>query len=138
MEIKGIKTVTARFKRLTKLADLQVKSSVQRNADQIFAEALANVPIDRGFLRDSGNVNTQNPYLGIVAFGGTLAPYAPFVEFGTGEDFATDPSFNKFAEQFKRGPGHNMKPQPYLVPAFLKYRKIFLKDMRKIAKNISK
>jgi hypothetical protein len=31
-----------------------------------------------------------------------------------------------------------MKAQPYLIPAFIKYRKIFLKDMKQIAKNISK
>ena len=138
MEIRGIKTVTARFKSLSKKADLQVKSSVQRNTDQIFAEALANVPIDRGFLRDSGNANTQNPYLGIVAFGGDLAPYAPYVEFGTGGQTVVPSGFDKFAMQFYVNGQGNMKPQPYLIPAFIKYRKIFLNDMRKIAKNISK
>jgi HK97 gp10 family phage protein len=138
MEIKGIKTVTARFKKLSKRADLQVKSSVQRNTDQIFDEALANVPIDRGFLRDSGNANTQNPYLGIVYFGGDLAPYAPYVEFGTGENTEVPQGFDKFAMQFYVNGQGRTKPHPYLIPAFIKYSKIFLQDMRKIAKNISK
>jgi HK97 gp10 family phage protein len=136
--IKGIKSVTARFQRLSKQADLQVKSSVRRNADQIFEEALSAVHVKDNHLRSSGNVNTQNPYLGIVAFGGSPAPYAPYVEFGTGENVAIPAGFAKFAMEFYvNGKGRTM-PHPYLIPAYIKYSKIFLKDMRQIAKNISK
>ncbi len=138
MKVRNYKTVTARFKRLTKEADLAVKSSVQRNTDQIFKEALSAVPVDLGDLRASGNPNTQNPYLGIVAFGGDLAPYAPYVEFGTGSNVRIPQGFSDFAMQyFVNGKG-TMKAQPYLIPAFIKYRKIFLKDMKQIAKNIGK
>jgi HK97 gp10 family phage protein len=138
MKVKNYKTVTARFKRLSKQADLQVRSSIQRNTDQIFDEALSAVPVDLGDLRGSGNANTQNPYLGIVAFGGDLAPYAPYVEFGTGTNVRIPQGFSAFAMQyFVNGKG-TMKAQPYLIPAFIKYRKIFLKDMKQIAKNISK
>jgi hypothetical protein len=136
--IKGVKSVTARFQRLSKQADLQVKSSVRRNADQIFAEAISAVPVKFGDLRGSGNVNTQNPYLGIVAFGGSPAPYAPYVEFGTGENAVIPAGFSKFAMEFYvNGKGRTM-PHPYLIPAYIKYSKIFLKDMKQIAKNISK
>jgi HK97 gp10 family phage protein len=136
--IRGIVAVTARLKKLSKRADLQVKSSVQRNTDQILDEALQNVPIDRGFLRDSGDKNTQNPYLGIVTFGGDLAPYAPYVEFGTGENAEIPEGFDEFAMKFYVNGQGRTKPHPYLIPAFIKYKKIFLQDMKKIAKNISK
>ncbi len=138
MKIRGIKTVTARFQRLSKQADLQVKSSIQRNTDQIFAEALSAVPVRDNHLKSSGNANTQNPYLGIVAFGGTPAPYAPYVEFGTGSGVVIPQGFNAFAMQYYVNGKGTMKAQPYLIPAFIKYRKIFLKDMKQIAKNISK
>jgi HK97 gp10 family phage protein len=139
MKIRGITSVTARFKRLSKQAELQVKSSVVRNTDQIYAEAVANVPVLDGYLRGSGNTSYQdNQLTGIVAFGGNAAPYAPYVEFGTGSGVVIPQGFNDFAMQFYVNGKGTMKAQPYLIPAFIKYRKVFLSDMRKIAKNISK
>ena len=139
MKIKGITSVTARFQRLSKQAELQVKSSVVRNTDQIDAEAVANVPVLDGYLRGSGNTSYQdNQLTGIVAFGGNAAPYAPYVEFGTGSGVVIPQGFNDFAMQFYVNGKGTMKAQPYLIPAFIKYRKIFLRDMKRIAKNISK
>jgi len=139
MKITGITSVTARFQRLSKQAELQVKSSVVRNTDQIYAEAVANVPVLDGYLRGSGNTSYQDGQLtGIVAFGGNAAPYAPYVEFGTGSGVVIPQGFSDFAMQFYVNGKGTMKAQPYLIPAFIKYRKIFLKDMKQIAKNISK
>jgi HK97 gp10 family phage protein len=137
-KIVGTSRVFKKLKMVSRQTDLEVRSAIQRNTDQILAEATKNVPIDTGDLQRSGTKDTTNPFIGKVAFGGTLAPYAPYVEFGTGEGFFTDPSFVQYASQFQKGPGRNMKPQPYLIPAFILYKKIFLRDMRKIAKNISK
>jgi HK97 gp10 family phage protein len=139
MKIKGITSVTARFKRLSKQAELQTKSSVVRNTDQIYAEAVANVPVLDGYLRGSGNTSYQDGQLtGIVAFGGNAAPYAPYVEFGTGSGVVIPQGFNAFAMQFYVNGKGTMKAQPYLIPAFIKYKKVFLNDMKRIAKNISK
>jgi HK97 gp10 family phage protein len=139
MKIKGITSVTARFQRLSKQAELQVKSSVVRNTDQIYAEAVANVPVLDGYLRGSGNTSYQDGQLtGIVAFGGNAAPYAPYVEFGTGSGVVIPQGFNAFAMQFYVNGKGTMKAQPYLIPAFIKYKKVFLNDMKRIAKNISK
>jgi HK97 gp10 family phage protein len=139
MKIRGITSVTARFKRLSKQAELQTKSSVVRNTDQIYAEAVANVPVLDGYLRGSGNTSYQDGQLtGIVAFGGNAAPYAPYVEFGTGSGVVIPQGFNAFAMQFYVNGKGTMKAQPYLIPAFIKYKKVFLNDMKRIAKNISK
>jgi HK97 gp10 family phage protein len=139
MKIRGITSVTARFQRLSKQAELQVKSSVVRNTDQIYAEAVANVPVLDGHLRGSGNTSySDNQLTGIVAFGGNAAPYAPYVEFGTGSGVVIPQGFNAFAMQFYVNGKGTMKAQPYLIPAFIKYKKVFLNDMKRIAKNISK
>lgn len=139
MKIRGITSVTARFQRLSKQAELQVKSSVVRNTDQIYAEAVANVPIQDGHLRGSGNTSYQdNQFTGIVAFGGNAAPYAPYVEFGTGSGVVVPQGFSAFAMEFYVNGKGTMKAQPYLIPAYLKYKKVFLNDMKRIAKNISK
>jgi HK97 gp10 family phage protein len=137
-EIKGTSRVFKKLKMVSKQVDLQVKSAIQRNTEQMLNEARKNVPIDTGELQRSGDKDTSNPYIGKVFFGAPAAPYAPYVEFGTGGMVAIIPGFEGYASQFKRGPGHNMKAQPFLIPAFILYKKIFLKDMRKIAKNISK
>ena len=139
MKIRGTSQVLNRLKSISKEAELGVKSSVVRNTDQIYAEALANVPVLDGYLRGSGNTSYQdNQLTGIVAFGGNAAPYAPYVEFGTGKNKVIPVGFEKFAYQYYVNGEGTMQPQPYLIPAFIKYRKIFLSDMKKIRKNITK
>jgi len=139
MKIRGITSVTARFQRLSKQAELQVKSSVVRNTDQIYAQAVANVPVQDGHLRGSGNTSYKdNQLTGIVAFGGNAAPYAPYVEFGTGSGVNVPQGFEAYAMQFYVNGEGSMKAQPFLIPAYLKYKKVFLNDIRKIAKKISK
>ena len=138
MKIKGTSQVLNRLKNVSRQADLAVKSSIQRNTDQIFDEAIQNVPVEFNHLRASGVPNTQNPYVGIVSFGGDAAPYAPYVEFGTGINVRIPEGFGAYAMQYYVNGKGTMKAQPYLIPAFIKYKKIFLRDMKQIAKNISK
>jgi HK97 gp10 family phage protein len=139
MKIRGTSQVLNRLKRVSSQATLQTKSAVVRNTDQIYAQALSNVPVLDGYLRGSGNTSYLNNQLtGTVAFGGQAAPYAPYVEFGTGSGVNVPQGFSDYAMQFYVNGKGTMKAQPFLIPAYLKYRKVFLSDMRKIAKNISK
>jgi HK97 gp10 family phage protein len=139
MKIRGTSQVLNRLKRVSKEAELATKSAVVRNTDQMFSEALSAVPVLDGYLRGSGNSSYQdNQLTGVVSFGGQAAPYAPYVEFGTGSGVNIPEGFSAFAMQFYVNGKGTMKAQPYLIPAYIKYKKIFLRDMRKIAKNISK
>jgi len=139
MKIRGTSQVLNRLKRVSSQATLQTKSAVVRNTDQIYSQAVANVPVLDGYLRGSGNTSyLDNQLTGVVAFGGQAAPYAPYVEFGTGINVSIPQGFSDFAMQFYVNGKGTMKAQPFLIPAYLKYRKVFLSDMRKIAKNISK
>jgi hypothetical protein len=86
MKIRGTSQVLNRLKRVSSQATLQTKSAVVRNTDGIYAEALANVPVDLWLFkrfRQSSSYG-DNQLTGTVAFGGNAAPYAPYVEFGTG------------------------------------------------------
>jgi HK97 gp10 family phage protein len=139
MKIRGTSQVLNRLKSISKEAELGVKSSVVRNTDQIYAEALANVPVLDGYLRGSGNTSySDNQLTGTVAFGGNAAPYAPYVEFGTGSGVNVPQGFEAYAMQFYVNGKGTMRAQPFLIPAFIKYKKVFLRDIRKIAKKISK
>ena len=139
MKIKGTSQVLNRLKSISKDTELAVKSAVVRNTDGIFKDALSAVPIDFGELQRSGIQSySDNQLTGTVAFGGTPAPYAPYVEFGTGINVSIPEGFSAYAMQFYVNGKGTMKAQPFLIPAFIKYKKIFLRDIRKIAKNISK
>jgi HK97 gp10 family phage protein len=139
MKIRGTSQVLNRLKRVSSQATLQTKSAVVRNTDQIYAQALSNVPVLDGYLRGSGNTSYKdNQLTGIVAFGGNAAPYAPYVEFGTGKNKVIPLGFEDYAMQFYVNGKGTMEAQPFLIPAYLKYKKIFLNDMKRIAKNISK
>jgi len=139
MKIRGTSQVLNRLKRVSSQATLQTKSAVVRSTDGIFKDALDAVPVDLGDLRASGIPSYgDNQLTGRVAFGGPPAPYAPYVEFGTGSNVSIPEGFGAYAMQFYVNGKGTMKAQPFLIPAYLKYRKVFLSDMRKIAKNISK
>ena len=139
MKIRGTSQVLNRLKRVSSQATLQTKSAVVRNTDQIYAQALSNVPVLDGYLRGSGNTSYKdNQLTGIVAFGGNAAPYAPYVEFGTGSGVNVPQGFEAYAMQFYVNGKGTMKAQPFLIPAFIKYKNVFLRDIRKIAKKISK
>jgi len=139
MKIKGTSQVLNRLKSISKDTELAVKSAVVRNTDGIFKDALSAVPIDFGELQRSGIPSySDNQLTGTVAFGGTPAPYAPYVEFGTGINVRIPEGFGAYAMQYYVNGKGTMKAQPYLIPAFIKYKKIFLRDMKQIAKNISK
>ena len=139
MKLKGTPQVLNRLKRVSRETDLAVKSAVVRNTDQIFAEAFADVPVKLGNLKRSGiRTFPNNQLTGIVAFGGSPAPYAPYVEFGTGRKVSITQGFSDYAMEFYVNGNGRSKPKPFLIPAYLKYRKVFLQDLKKIAKNISK
>ena len=139
IKIKGTSRVLNRLKNVSNKATLETKSAVVRNTDQMFSEALSAVPVLDGYLRGSGNSSYQdNQLTGVVSFGGQAAPYAPYVEFGTGSNVSIPEGFGAYAMQFYVNGKGTMKAQPFLIPAYIKYKKVFLRDIRKIAKNISK
>lgn len=139
MKLKGTPQVLNRLKRVSRETDLAVKSAVVRNTDQIFAEAFSDVPVKLGNLKRSGiRTFPNNQLTGIVAFGGSPAPYAPYVEFGTGSKVSIPQGFSDYAMEFYVNGNGRSKPKPFLIPAYLKYKKVFLQDLKKIAKNISK
>ena len=139
MKIRGTSQVLNRLKRVSSQATLQTKSAVVRSTDGIFKDALDAVPVDTSDLKRSGTrFYRDNQWTGTVVFGGTLAPYAPYVEFGTGSGVVIPEGFGAFAMQYFVSGKGRMKAQPYLIPAFIRNKKIFLNDMKRIAKNISK
>ena len=147
MKIRGTSQVLNRLKRVSSQATLQTKSAVVRNTDQIYAEAVANVPVLDGYLRGSGNTSYLNNQLtGVVAFGGTAAPYAPYVEFGTGNKFQASlypgvkmDSLEAYALTFKKPTPKrkvNLPHRPFLFSAFAEHYQSMVNGIKNVSTKI--
>ena len=69
-----------------------------------------------------------------------MRAYSAFVEFGTGDLVDVPEVFKKVALTFK-GKGirkRNGRPQPFMYPAYLKGKKIFIKDLNKMYNDLVK
>ena len=72
--------------------------------------------------------------------GGVIAPYAPFVEFGTGGLVNVPNELKDQAIKFK-GKGIkqvNLRPRPYLYPALLQGRTEYLQKLKKVLEKYGK
>lgn len=101
----------ALFNKLARVAsEAQVKEIVKRNTSGMQMEAMQKAPVDTGNLK-------RNIEIEITDGGGTgkvssKADYSGYQEFGT-----------RF-----------MAAQPFMGPAFRKYRNLFVKDLKKLTK----
>lgn len=101
----------ALFNKLARVAtEAQVKEIVKRNTSGMQREAMEKAPVDTGNLK-------RNIMLEITGFGSTgkvssKADYSGYQEFGT-----------RF-----------MAAQPYMGPAFRKYRNLFISDLKNLTK----
>jgi len=106
--LKGNKELIAILKKIPKEMQKDVEAVLEANAQEIESEAKRNAPVDTGKLKQSiKSVKIEKLTFTIRANDTGLAPYAPFVEFGT---------------RFQ-------KAQPYLYPAFFKGRNQFINDL---------
>lgn len=90
----------------------KVQAIVEEFAEKIWQEARRQVPVDTGNLRSTIEIRLQKSvFAGIQAKIGTdRTTYALHVEFGT----------------------QMMDAQPYIRPAFRKYKDAFLKEVEKV------
>ena len=99
-------------------------------ADSIVSDAKQRSPVDLGQLRQSiGNTTASIGNNRSLIFAN--APYAAFVEFGTGGKVRIPSGFEELASRYK-GKGIrevNINPQPYFIPAYLQNIPIYQKKL---------
>lgn len=108
-------------------------------ADSIVADAKQRAPVDLGQLRLSIGHTTARVGFNL-SFIFANAPYSAYVEFGTGGRVSIPKGFEQMAARFK-GKGIrqiDIKPQPFLIPAYLiganTYRKKLVTALEREAK----
>lgn len=134
MEIKGLNSVLSDLRKFGKEAEKDIEGVTEQMARKIESYAKSNAPTNFGKLGQSIQAVKEDKASWKVEAGGTIAPYAPFVEFGTGGLVEVPAELKEQAIKFK-GKGIkqiNLRPQPFLYPAYLRGSAEYLEKLKKV------
>lgn len=129
--IRGVGDVLAMFRAYQNDVPRKIKQARIVKARQIGNDAVKSAPKLTGKLRNSMSV-TNNETSSEIKFS---ADYAPYLEFGTGGKVKIPAGFEDLAWSFYVNGEGNLKPQPYLIPAFLKGSIEFQNECEQILQN---
>lgn len=132
--IKGINSVISEIKRYGKEAEKDIAGVTELTARNIEKYAKSVVPTNFGKLGQSIRAVKIDELNWSIEAGGVIAPYAPFVEFGTGGLVEVPDELKEQAIKFK-GKGIkqiNLMPRPYLYPSLLRGRVEYLEKLKKV------
>lgn len=140
MKIKGLNSVISDLRKHGKEAEQDIEAITELVARNIEKNAKSNVITDLGKLGQSIQaVKEDNTHWSIEA-GNIIAPYAPFVEFGTGGLVEVPEEIKEMALKFK-GKGIkkiNLPARPFLYPAFLKGKTEYVDKLQKVLSKYGK
>jgi HK97 gp10 family phage protein len=140
MEIKGLNEVIANIRKFGKEAEKDIEAVTELVARNIEKDAKSGVVANFGKLGQSIQAVKETPLNWKVEAGGILAPYAPFVEFGTGGLVQVPNELKEMAIKFK-GKGIkevNLRARPFLYPALLRGREQYIEKLKKVLSKYGK
>jgi len=129
------------FKDLDKLdvkIQAEVRDEMNASALTIQSNAKRSAPVDLGFLRNSIYLKEDSKKQEVVFTVGAKAKYAPYIEFGTGTEVTVPAGYEELAILFKgKNPAKiNIRPQPFLIPAFENEKPKLIERITKLLKNV--
>lgn len=130
MRIEGLNEFRNSLKRYAEKFPKETADAIKEEGFRLQAMAKSDAPADTGKLRQNIDIDNSEEFTSKVT---ANVPYAPYVEFGTGGEVQIPDGWEEIAAQFK-GKGIrtiNMKPQPYLIPNFVKVRRRLTERIRK-------
>ena len=136
--IEGLDALITRLGKLAPQIAKEVAMEVNASALAIQSKARRDVVVDNSTLRSSIQLKEINRGDKIMYTVGSRLKYAPYVEFGTGGTVNVPAGYEDFAIQFK-GKGIrkiNLRPRPYLIPAFESEIPILRKNIQNVIKNV--
>ena len=136
--IEGLDALITRLGKLAPEIAKEVAMEVNASALAIQSKARRDVVVDNSTLRSSIQLKEINRGDKIMYTVGSRLKYAPYVEFGTGGTVNVPAGYEDFAIQFK-GKGIrkvNLRPRPYLIPAFESEMPILRKNIQNVIKNV--
>jgi len=120
-QIRGLDKTILQLKKFGEKAKDTLSLVMEATAFEMVDKAVSLVVVDTGKLKQSIRVITVNDMKYIVEAGGGVAPYAPYIEFGTGGLVEVPKEFD---EQARRALGKgikqvNLPARPYMYPAYI-------------------
>ncbi len=128
--IKNINSVISELRKYSKEAEQLIEGITEQSARKIEKDAKQFAPANFGKLGQSINAFKESSSNWVIVAG---APYAAYVEFGTGGLVNVPTELKDIAITWK-GKGIrkiNLRPRPYMYPALLKGRKEYLETLKK-------
>lgn len=140
-EIKGLQKLLKKFETLDKEIIKNVEGTIEGAAQDIEVDAKVAAPVFNGTSGGDLRLGIKaQPIAGKEMSYRVIAKqeYSAFMEFGTGGRVKVPSELKEVAIQFK-GKGIrevNIQPRPFLYPAFVKHRKILIKDLKDYLKTL--
>lgn len=141
MKVKGIQAVTKELEKKAKQIENKIVAQVFDSGQEIIANAESNKPnYSWGNITISRGQSDKFTFVVEATDFGSPA-MAAYWEFGTGKNFLENMSgytreqINLAKKFYVDGKG-TIKAHPYLFPAYYTERKNFIKEVKKIIKNI--
>ncbi len=136
--VVGLSSLVNRLNQFGAQGEQMVKNEIEATGREIEERAKQLAPVDLGALRRSINYSSTNN--GLSAMVTVNVSYAPYQEFGTGGLVNVPPEMKQLAEYYKgRGVRQiNLRPQPFLYPAYIEGRKQLLENLRKGLERLSR
>lgn len=139
IRIQGLNELAQTLKAVAEKVPQQTKVITAKSGLDLQRRAKKDAPVDTGKLRQSINYESQDEgFTAVVTAGGAIAPYAPYVEFGTGGLVEVPDGWEGIAAEFK-GEGKrtiNLKPQPYLIPNWSVVSREYATELTKLIEKI--
>ena len=139
--LKGLKDVLEDLQKFGESMQKKVNDVTYANALELQENAKQNAPFDLGKLRQSiQTIKLKDSSYLILANATGLAPYAAYMEFGTGGNVSVPLELADIAIQFK-GKGVkkiDLRPRPFMYPALVRQRRIFLEDLKHLLETETK
>lgn len=137
VKIKGLDKLIKDFAKLGEQGLQIVADVTEVNAKQIASDAKQLAPVNKDKYGGSLHQSIEAFELDklnwkILANATGLAPYAAYMEFGTGGLVEVPAELTEMALKFK-GAGIkkiDLRPRPYMYPALLKGRKQYIEDLK--------
>jgi len=140
VKITGLNSVLFDIRKFGAEAEKDIESVTEQTARNIEKYAKQSVPTDTGKLGQSIQAVKDTPLQWKIEAGGVIAPYGPFIEFGTGglvevPDELKDQAIKFIGKGIKQ---INLRPRPYLYPALIRGRSEYLEKLKKVLSKYAK
>jgi len=139
-EIKGLKKLLKDLNSFGDEGRKMIAQTTEGIAREIERDAKTYAPVDLGTLRQGIKAFEVSPMTyKVFANANGNAPYSAYMEFGTGGLVEVPSELKEVAAMFK-GKGIrrvDIRPRPFLYPAFIKGRTQYIKDLEGDLKHLT-